>query len=139
MSPLFDLLRKSNEAQAVRLGLPVDRQFSDDELVESIRALEEAEHDLALEFGTMSRDERLGKLSPDEQRLLNEMDSKMLPFSVTVSTAAWIERINILAPDACAANIRAVEMMFGEFDTDKPQAFRIKVEPVKSRGVRRAA
>jgi hypothetical protein len=135
----FDLMRKTQEAQAVRLGLPINRQYSDDELVESIQALNEAEHELSLELGTMSTDERLGKLGPDEQRLLNELNRKLIPFRVTVTTASNIETINILAAHSCAATIQVVEMLFGEFDADKPEAFKLKVEPMKQRDLRRAA
>lgn len=137
---LFQMMRKTQEAQAVRLGLPINRQYSDDELVESIQALQEAEHDLALELGVMSTDERLGKLGADEQALLDELNGKnLIPFRVTVTTASQIETINILAPNSCAATVQVVEMMFGEFDADKPEAFKLKVEPVKQRDLRRAA
>lgn len=140
MSSLFEMMRKSQEAQAVRLGLPIDRKFSDDDLVEAIQALAEAEHDLELElYGGMSTDERMGKLGPDEQRLLNEMNRKLIPFRVTVTTASNIETINILAAHSCAATIQVVEMLFGEFDADKPEAFKLKVEPMKQRDLRRAA
>lgn len=140
MSDFFEMMRKHGEAQAVRLGLPVDRKYTDDELVESIQALAEAERDLALEFyGTMSTDERLGKLGPDEQRLLDELNRKLIPFRVTVTTAKGVEQISILAPHSCAATIRVVEMLFGEFDADKPEAFKLKVEPVKLRELKRAA
>jgi hypothetical protein len=139
MSSLFDLMRKTNEAQAVRLGLPINRQYSDDELVESIQALADAEHELALELGTMSSDEYMGKLGPDEQRLLNELNRKLIPFRVTVTLPDRTEQINILATDACHANIRVVEMVFGDFDSEKPQSFRVKVEPVQTCNLRRAA
>lgn len=136
---LFDMMRKSQEAQAVRLGLPIDRKYTDDDLVESIQALNEAEHDLELELYGMTDDERLGKLGPDEQRLLDELNRKLIPFRVTITLPDRVETINILAPDAVAANLRAAELLFGEFDTDKPKAFKLKVEPVQVRDLRRAA
>jgi hypothetical protein len=136
MSSLFDLMRKTNEAQAVRLGIPVSRQFSDDELIDSMQALADAEREL---YGDMSTEERLGKLSEEEQRMLNELNRRLIPFRVTVTLPDRIEQINILATDACHANIRVVEMVFGDFDAEKPQAFKVKVEPVQTRNLRRAA
>lgn len=49
--------------------------------------------------------------------------AKLIPFRVTVTTASQTETISILAPHSCAATIQVVEMMFGEFDADKPEAF----------------
>lgn len=135
MSSLFDMMRKTNEAQAVRLGIPVSRQFSDSELIDSMQALVDAEREL---YG-MNEDERLGKLGPDEKRLLDELNRKLIPFRVTVTLPDRTEQINILATDACHANIRVVEMIFGDFDAEKPQSFRVKVEPVQTRNLRRAA
>lgn len=114
---LLKTAQQLQEAQALRLGIPVHRKFSNEDLAESFVCLEEAERDLhrALSAG------------------------KLIPFRVTVTTASNIETINILAPDACAANIRAVEMLFGEFDADKPDAFKLKVEPMKQRELKRAA
>lgn len=134
---LFDLMRKTQEAYCVRHGIPVDRQFSDDDLADSQRTLTEAEREL---YGTMTADERMGRLGPEEQALLDELNAKnLIPFRVTVTTARQIETINILAPNSCAATVQAVEMMFGEFDADKPEAFKLKVEPMKQRDLRRAA
>lgn len=132
---LFDLMRKTNEAQAVRLGIPVSRQFSDDELTDSMQAMADAERKL---YG-MTEDERLGKLGEEEQRMLNELNRRLIPFRVTVTLPDRTEQINILATDACHANIRVVEMVFGDFDAEKPQAFKVKVEPVQTRSLRRAA
>lgn len=56
---LFTFMRKTNEAYAVRHGLPVERQFSDAELVESHKGLSQAERDLLC----MQPSERLGELS----------------------------------------------------------------------------
>lgn len=129
MSDFFEMMRKHGEAQAVRLGLPVDRKYTDDELVESIQALAEAEHDLELEmYGSDPRMESGCALSPPELKLLREMDRRLIPFIVTVETAEKAETINILAPDSITANIRVVEMLF-DFDAEKPQAFKISVAP----------
>lgn len=136
---LFDMARKHQEAQAVRLGLPIDRKFSDDELVESIRALAEAEHDLALEFGGMSTAERLCALSAEEQRQLAELTRKLIPFRVTITLQDRTEKLNVLATDSCMATIRVFELVFGELDTEKPESFKLKVEPVKVRGDQRRA
>lgn len=126
----FDLMRKSQEAQAVRLGVSIPRKLSDEEIAPSMQALSDAECDL---YGDMSIEERLGKLSPCEQRLLNEMNLKLITFRVTVTTASNTETINILAHHSCAAAIQAVDILFGEFDADKPEAFRLMVEPTRSR------
>lgn len=136
---LFDMMRKSQEAQAVRLGIPVSRQFSDDELVESIQALAEAEHDLELEmYGSDPRNEGV-PLSAPELKNLHEINGKLIPFRVTLTLPDRTEQINILATDACNANVRVVEMIFGDFNADKPQAFKLKVEPVNARCALRAA
>lgn len=135
-SPLFEMMRKTQEAYRVRHGLPVERQYTDDELVESMYGLDDAERILNRR---MSDEERLGRLSPDEQRLLDEMNRKNLPFHVTVTTEKGVEKVSILAPNAVAANVQAVEMLFGEFDTDKPEAFKLKVEPVRVPAMKRAA
>lgn len=139
-SPLFEMMRKHQEAQAVRLGLPINRHFSDDELVDSMSALAEAEHDLALEmYGTDPRDESGCPLSGPEVATLHELNRKLLSFRVTVTLPAQVEQINVLATDACMAIVKAFEIMFPDFEDDKPQAFKIKVEPVKLASLRRAA
>lgn len=135
--PLFDMMRKTQEAYCVRHGISVDRQFSGDELADSQRTLTEVEREL---YPLMSADERMGRLGPEEQALLDELNGKnLIPFRVTVTTASQIETINILAPNSCAATVQAVELMFGEFDADKPEAFKLKVEPVNRSELRRAA
>lgn len=133
---LFTFMRKTNEAYAVRHGLPVERQFSDDELVESHKGLSQAERDLLC----MQPAERLGELSAIEQAALNDLNAKtLIPFRVTVTTDDRLEVVNVLAPDACAANVQMMEMLFGDFDAIKPKAIKIKVEPVKVSELRRAA
>lgn len=133
---LFTFMRKTNEAYAVRHGLPVERQFSDAELVESHKGLSEAERDLL----GMQPAERLGELSAIEQAALNDLNATtLIPFRVTVTTNDRLEVVNVLAPDACSANIQIMEMLFGDFDAIKPKAIKIKVEPVKVSELRRAA
>lgn len=46
MSTLFTLARQTAEAQAVRLGIPVARHFTDTELAPSTRLLEQSEREL---------------------------------------------------------------------------------------------
>lgn len=118
MSELLTLMRKTNEAQAVRLGVPVQRQFSDDELAGSMELLAEAEAEL---YG------------------LDPRNRKLIPFRVTVTTAAGAKQINVLATDACMANVRAAEIMFPDFGCEKPMAFKIKVEPVNVVQLKEAA
>lgn len=133
---LFDLMRKTNEAQAVRLGVGVPRQFSDEELAPSMALLSQAERDLL----TMTPAERLGELSPVEQAALNDLNAKtLIPFRVTVTTDDRLEVVNVLAPDACAAMMQAVEMLFGDFSAIKPKSIKVKVEPIPQTFLRRAA
>lgn len=136
MSTLFELARKSQEAQAVRLGIPVAREFSDAELAGSAELLAEAEREL---YGIDPRVESGCELSPLELQKLAEMNCKLIAFRVTVTLPDRTESINVLAAHACAAIILVVEQLFGEFDADKPEAFKLKVEPVKQRELKRAA
>jgi len=136
MSILFETMRKTQEAHAVRLGIPVARQFSDDELAGSMAELESAEREL---FG-MKPEERLGELSEVERAALNDLNAKtLIPFRVTVTTDDRIEVVNVLAPDACSANVQIMEMLFGDFGAIKPRAIKIKVEPIPASVLRRAA
>lgn len=133
---LFTMMRKTQEAHAVRHGLPVTRQFSDDELATSMDMLSQAERELL----TMQRTERLGELSAVEQAALNDLNAKtLIHFRVTVTTNDRLEIVNVLAPDACAANVQIMEMLFGDFGVIKPKAIKIKVEPIKASELRRAA
>lgn len=136
MSDLFTLMRKTQEAQAVRLGVDVPRQFSDEDLAPSMALLSEAEREIL----TMQRAERLGELSAVEQAALNDLNAKtLIPFRVTVTADDRLEVVNVLAPDACSANVQIMEMLFGDFDAIKPKAIKIKVEPMKVSELRRAA
>lgn len=133
---LFTFLRKTNEAYAVRHGIPVERKFSDAELVESHKGLSEAEREI---YG-MTETERLGELSAVEQAALNDLNAKtLIPFRVRVVAPNVFETINVLAPDAISANLQVVAMLFGDFDAVKPPRFKIKVEPIKVSELRRAA
>ena len=133
---LFTLMRKANEAQAVRLGIPVPRQFSDDEIAESMDLLSQAERDLLV----MSPAERLGQLSPVEQATLNDLNAKtLIPFRVSVTLPDRFEILNVRAPDACYALMQVIETLFGDFSTPRPRGFKIKVEPVKGCELRRVA
>lgn len=133
---LFTFMRKTNEAYAVRHGLPVERQFSDAELVASHKGLADAEREI---YG-MQPAERLGELSAIEQAALNDLNAKtLIPFRVTVTTDDRLEVVNVLAPDACAANLQIMEMLFGDFGAIKPRAIKIKVEPIPASVLRRAA
>lgn len=110
MSDLFTLMRKTQEAQAIRLGVEIERQFTDDELAGSMELLAEAEAEI---YGT-------GPIT----------------FRVTITTASGVRRLDVLATDACMANIRAAEIMF---QADKPMAFKIKVEPINVAQLKEAA
>lgn len=116
MADLITLMRKTNEAQAVRLGLSVNRQFSDDELAANMAILAEAEAEL---YGAAHR--------------------KLMPFRVTITTSADVKQISVLATDACMANVRAAEIIFPDSDCEKPMAFKIKVEPVNVAQIKEAA
>lgn len=134
---LFDLMRKTQEAYCVRHGLPVDRQFSDDELAPCAEGIAEAEREL---YG-MTQDERLGRLGPEEQALLDELNGKnLIPFRVTVTVPGRMpDQINVLAPHACNAVTMALELMFPDFDCVKPTGgIQIKAEAISAKS-RRAA
>lgn len=136
MSDLFEMMRRSQEAQAVRLGIPVARQFSDEELAGSMAELESAEREL---FG-MKREERLGQLSEVEQSALNELNAgTLIAFRAIVTTDDRLEVLNVLAPDSCAATMQIMEILFGDFEAVKPRAIKIKVEPIRLEAQRRAA
>jgi hypothetical protein len=65
-----------------------------------------------------------------DRRFREEADAMrlMIPFDVTITSAEGIQKIDVLATDACMANVRAAEMML--LDCDKPTNFKIKVEPL---------
>jgi hypothetical protein len=134
---LFQMMRKTQEAYCVRHGIPVDRQFSDDELADSQRTLTEVEREL---YG-MTDDERMGRLGPEEQALLDELNGKnLITFRVTVTVPGRMpDQINVLAPHACNAVTMALELMFPEFDSVKPTGgIQIKAEAISAKS-RRAA
>lgn len=138
---LMDFMKKTQEAQAVRLGIPVARKYSDDALAESMQALTEAERDISRElYGGMSADERLGKLGPEERSLLEELTGKNLTaFRVAITVDERTELINVLATDACAATVQAYEIAFGGFYEEKPRSIKVRVEPAAVQALRRAA
>lgn len=130
MSVLFDLMRKTQEAYCVRHGIPVERQFSDAELAPCAEGIAQAEREL---YGFMSDEERIGRLGPEEQALLDELNGKsLIPFRVTVTVPSLApEQVNVLAPHACAALTMALEALFPDFDSVKPVAgLKIKVESI---------
>lgn len=136
-SSLFTFMRKTQEAQAVRLGVNIQRQFSDEDLAPSMALLSEAEREIL----TMTPAERLGELSAVEQAALNDLNAKtLIRFRVTVTVdGRATEVISLTAPDACAAMMQSVEMLFGDFSVVKPNRFKVKVEPVTQTFLRRAA
>lgn len=136
MSQLYTLMLKAQEAQAVRLGIEIPRQFTDAELAESTALLEQAEREL---YGADPRDESGCPLSAAELTKLRDLDRKVIPFLVTVTTAEGATQINVLATDACMASTRAAEIMFPDFDCEKPMAFKIKVEPINVVKLKEAA
>lgn len=114
MSELLTVMRRANEAHAVRFGIAVERQFTDADLECSNAALDEIEAKLY----------RGGSL---------------IPFRVTVTTAGGTEQVNIIATDACMANMNAVELLFPGFDCEKIMAIKIKVEPLHVAQIKEAA
>ena len=135
MADLLTLMRKTQEAQAVRLGIQVERQFTDDELAGSMDLLAEAEAEL---YGTDPRNEGV-PLSGIERQKLSELNRRLIPFRVTITTTTGSDEVNVLATDACMANMRAAEILFPDLDCEKPMAFKIKVEPVNVVQLKEAA
>ena len=102
MTDLFALAEKQMEAQAVRLGIPISRRYSDNELAIAMEVLAEAEQQI---YG-----------------------SPLLPFRVTVTVDGKAEQINMIERDSCSAIANALELAFA--DCSKPGAFKVKVEPL---------
>lgn len=83
--------------------------------------------------GSIAADELFGRLSPVEQSMLDDLNTKtLIPFSVAVTVpGVGREQINLLAPTSCDAVIRALEIMFPDFDEEKPGGgLAIKVEAI---------
>lgn len=128
---LFDLMRKTQEAYCVRHGIPVERQFSDAELAPCAEGIAQAEREL---YGLMSDEERIGRLGPEEQALLDELNgTSLIPFRTTVTVPGRLpEQIDVLAPNACAAVTMVLELLFPDFDSVKPHGgLKVAVEPVR--------
>lgn len=133
---LLQTAQQIQEAFCIRRGIPVARQFSDEQLAESHTNLAEAELEL---YGRMTRDEQFGRLAPEEQALLDELNRRLIPFRVTVTMADRTEQLSVLASDACMATVRVFEVIFGDFDSEKPQSFKLKVEAIRRREVQPCA
>lgn len=105
---LLQQFRKIDEAYRVRHGLPVDRQFSDDELAPSQEGLDHAEREL---FG-----------------------ETLIPFAAKVTFPGQAPvRLNILATHSCDAITRALEIACPDFDTVKPKGrIDIQVTPLRA-------
>jgi hypothetical protein len=127
----FKIAQQTQEAYCVRHGIPVERKFSDDELVDSHMHIAGAERELS---GDMSTDERLGRLSTDEQRLLDALDTRpLIPFRVTTSLAGQpAEQISILARTSCDAAIQAVQLLFLDAGDCITTGFKVKGEPIRA-------
>lgn len=135
---LFDLMRKTQEAYCVRAGIPVARKFSDVELTDSMQGLAEAEREL---YGDGdARQELVGPLSAAERKILGDLDRRMMGFRVTVAMPnAMPETVNLMALHSCEAVTKALELMFPDFDSEKPVGILgVKVEPISAK-TRRAA
>lgn len=126
---LFVAMQKITEAHCDKQGIPINRRFSADELAESAQEISEAER--LLQDGGCP-------LSPDERALFDELDRRTIPFAVAVTTPIGSRQIVVLASDACMATLHALDRLF-EFNTPKPQSFKIRVEPVKQAGSLRVA
>ncbi len=129
-NPLFDIARKTQEAHCVRHGIAIERHFTDEQLAESNSVLAEVEAEL---YGRAPIEELVGKLSPSELALLDEIKTKpLIPFRVTVTVPSMPpEQIGLIAAHACDAVTKAMGIMFPDFDTEKPVgALSIKVEPL---------
>ncbi len=134
----FKIAQQTQEAYCVRHGIPVSRQFTDEELAPCHEGIADAEREL---YGVMTTDERLGHLSPVEQAMLDEINTKkLIPFRVSVTVPGRApEQIGLIAAHACDAVTKAMEIMFPDFDSEKPAGgLAIKVEAIKST-TRRAA
>ena len=127
----FTIAKQVQEAHAVRHGYPVNRQFSDAELAPSKSLIAEVEAEL---YGQSPLGELVGQLSPEEQAILGEITAKnLIPFRVTVSIPGRApEQIGLIAEHSCDAVTKAMEIMFPDFDSEKPDgALSIKVETVR--------
>ena len=82
-------------------------------------------------------EELLGRLSAEEQAALDSLNAlTLIPFCATVTADGQDETVNVLAPDACSAVTKVMEMLFGDFSTVKPKALKIKIEAIKDYGQR---
>ena len=127
---LFDTMQKIAEAHCVNQGIPINRQFFDGELEQSQKLLNNG----------LSQEEIMGHLSPEEQVALDSLNARtLMPFRVTVTADGLSEAFDVLAPDACSANIMAMEMLFGDFTAARPKALKIKVEAINGCELRVAA
>lgn len=126
---LFAEFQKINEAYCVRHDLPVERKFSDADLSEASASIADAEREL---YGDMRADERLGRLSSDEQRMLDVLNLRpLIPFRVTTSLGGQPpEQISILARTSCDAAIQAVQLLFLDAGDCITTGFKVKVEPI---------
>ena len=134
MNKPFDFMtmaRKVQEAHCVRHGIEIERHFTDEQLAESDSVLAEVEAEL---YGHSPLGELVGQLSPEEQAILGEITAKtLIPFRVTVTVPGHApEQIGLIAQHACDAVTKAIEIMFPDFDSEKPTGgFSIKVEAVR--------
>lgn len=66
------------------------------------------------------------------QAELSDLAVALRPYCVTiVADGMHIEQLNILAAHPCDANVKAMELIFGDFSGPKPTTLKISVEPVR--------
>lgn len=135
---LLQTAQQIQEAFCIRRGIPVARQFSDDELTQAAASVAQAEREL---YGQEIPFNELGcPLSPVEQALLDELNrAPLIPFRVTVTLPNRIEQISALAANSCDAAVQVIQLLFSDADECATTGFKVKVEPIQTRELRRAA
>lgn len=128
----FSTARKIQEAHALRLGLPVRRSFSDEELAPAYANLSTAEIERGI-YGIDPSDESGCPLSADEHRLLVELNAApMRRFRVAITLPNRFEQIDMLARTSCDAAVQTIQLLFSDADECARTGFKIKVEPVSA-------
>ncbi len=87
----------------------------------------------------LSDDELLGYLTPEQDRALKIMVAdihtekkprRYLAFNVTVTADGYTQTIGVVERDSCAALLRVIDLLFPDFDTNKPKGLSMKAEEV---------
>ena len=102
-------MQKINEAYCVRNGLPVDRKFSDTDLIEANAGIASAEQEL---YGEINR-------------------RRLIPFRVSVTMPDRTEQVSIVAASSCDATVQAIQLLFSDSDECASTGFKVKVEAIR--------